>query len=218
MTDTATRTFPPKPILDVLGRSLEAALNRLLALDPETQGRMAELDGRAITLDFGLPLPAMRLAMEGEQLRVGPPLDAPAALRIAATPGALLQWALARGREEALPSGRIEIAGDAALARRLEQIAQRFAPDFDEAFARVFGDVMGFQIAQRLRDALAWTRRSTAALVEDGVQYLGEDGGAGVGHAEFHGFLDAVDELHDRAGRLDARVQRLLKDYGRPAA
>ena len=218
MTDISARTFPPKPILGVLGRSLEAALNRLLVLDPETQVRMAELDGRAITLDFGSPLPAMRLAMEGERLCVGPVLEGPAALRIAATPGALLQWALARGREEALPSGRIEIAGDAALARRLEQIARRFAPDFDEAFARIFGDVAGFQIAQRLRDALAWTRRSTAALVEDSVQYLNEDGGAGVGRAEFHGFLDAVDELHERGERLDARVQRLLARHGRPAA
>lgn len=211
-------TPSPNPILGALGRALEAALNRLVALDPETQARIAALDGRAVTLDFGNGLAAMRMAVDGERLRVGPAAAGASALRVAATPGALLALALARGRDDALAPGRVEIAGDAELARRLEQIAKRFAPDFDEAFARVFGDVAGFQIARTVRDGLVWARSSAQSLARDGADYLTEEGRDLVGRAELDGFLDEVDGVRERSDRLDARVRRLAARLGSPAA
>src|SRR5690606_35823938 len=106
-----------------------------------------------IAIDFKGAAPSMRIAVDGACLRVGPAADGGGALRIATTPGALLRLALARGRDHALAPGSVEIAGDAELARRLERIATDFAPDFDEAFARAFGDVAGFRMARAVRGA-----------------------------------------------------------------
>lgn len=207
----------PNPILAVLGRALEAALNRLLELDPETKSRLAALDGRAVTVDFKGAAPSLRLMVEGERLRVGPAFAGDSALRVAATPGMLLSMALARGRDDALTPGRVEIAGDAELARRLEQIATRFAPDFDEAFARVFGDVLGFQLARGVRGALAWSRNSARNLARDTAEFLSEEGRNLVARAELERFLDEVDSLRERADRLDARVRRLTTSHGNAA-
>jgi ubiquinone biosynthesis protein UbiJ len=199
----------PNPLLAVLGRGLEAALNRILELDPDTRARIAALDGRAITLDFKGALPPMRIVVAGERLGIGPAFAGESALRVAATPGSLLSLAFARGPDGALPPGRIEIAGDAELARRLEQIATRFAPDFDEAFARVFGDVPGFQIARAIRGGLAWSRTSAQAFAQDAAEFLTEEGRDLVAKAELETFLDEIDTLRERADRLDARVRRL---------
>ncbi|MEO7326177.1 MAG: SCP2 sterol-binding domain-containing protein [Dokdonella sp.] len=199
----------PNPLLAMLGRVLEAALNRLVALDPDTQARIAALDGRAITLDFKGALPAMRIAVAGDRLGIGPAFAGDSALRVAATPGSLLSLALARGKDGALPPGRVEIAGDAELARRLEQLATRFAPDFDEAFARVFGDVLGFQVARAVRGGLAWSRASARAFAQDTAEFLSEEGCDLVAKAELESFLDDVDALRERADRLDARVRRV---------
>jgi ubiquinone biosynthesis protein UbiJ len=200
----------PNPLLHMLGRMLEAALNRILALDRDTQTRIAALDGRAITLDFKSALPAMRIAVSGDRLRIGPAFAGDSALRVAATPGSLLSLALARGKDAALPPGRVEIAGDAELARRLEQLATRFAPDFDEAFARVFGDVLGFQVARAIRGGLAWSRTSAHAFAQDAAEFLTEEGRDLVAKAELESFLDDVDALREHADRLDARVRRLV--------
>lgn len=204
----------PNPILAVLGRALEAALNRLVDLDPETKARLGALDGRTLTIDFKGAAPSLRLAIDDMRLRVGPAFEGVSALRVAATPGALLALALARGADGASTPGRIEISGDAELARRLEQIASRFAPDFDEAFARAFGDLLGFQVARALRGALAWSRASAGALARDAAEFLSEEGCDLVARAELEQFLDDVDVARERADRLDARVRRLTAQTG----
>jgi ubiquinone biosynthesis protein UbiJ len=211
MPDTlpAAATRAPNPLLAVLGRALEAALNRIVGLDPETRARLALLDGRAITIDFKGTLPSMRISVAGDRLAIGPAFAGESALRVAATPGSLLSLVLARGKETALPPGRVDIAGDAELARRLEQVATRFRHDFDEAFARVFGDVLGFQVARAIRGGLAWTRASARSLAQDAAEFLTEEGRDLVAKAELETFLDDVDGLRERADRLDARVRRL---------
>lgn len=208
----------PNPLLVVLGRALESVLNRAIDLDPDSRGRLDALDGRAITLDLagasGRAAPALRIAVDAGRLRVGPAFEGDSALSVSATPGSLIGLALARGRDGALPPGRVSIAGDAELARRLEQLATRYAPDFDAAFARVFGDVAGFQIARAFRGAFAWSRKSAASLARDTAEFLTEEGRDLVARAELDTFLDDVDALRERADRFAARVQRVAQ-HGR---
>ena len=208
---------PAHPLHALGGRLLEAVLERVVSLDPATRERLAVLDGRAVRVAFAPAGPALRIVVAGSCLRVGPADAGESALHLRASPSALLAVALARGREGALPPGRVEIAGDAELARRLEQIATRFAPDVDAAFARVFGDVAGFQLARALREGLAGARRTGRAAVADTVEFLREESRDVVGRAELGGFLDDVDALRERADRLDARVRRVEALAGRRA-
>src|SRR4029079_10552283 len=99
----------PNPVLAALGRALEVALDRLVDLDPETRTALRSLDGRAITIDFRPKTLAMRIAVAGDRLRIGPAFEGESALRVAASPAALLSLALARGREGAVTPGRVEI-------------------------------------------------------------------------------------------------------------
>jgi ubiquinone biosynthesis protein UbiJ len=215
MSSATTRS--PNPLLEVLGRALEVALDRVLDLDPETRKELRALDGRALTFEFRNTPLAMRIAVNGDRLAIGPAFEGTSALRVAATPTALLGLALSRGREGAVTPGTVDIAGDADLARRLERIASRFEPDFDEAFVRIFGDVAGFQIARGLRRAFAGVRGSASAFARDAAEFLTEEGRDLVAKPELETFLDDVDALRERADRLDARVRR-LQLRGKPAA
>lgn len=213
MTNSSPATLrAPNPILKLLGRGLETALNHALSLDAETRSALAALDGRAVRVDFRGSGLAMRMAVDGDRLRVGPAFDGDNHLRVTATPGSLLGMAAARLRgdgDAGLPPGQVEIAGDAELARRLERLATRFEPDIDEAFARVFGDVIGFQIARAFRHGFAFARESASALVRDGADYLVEESRDLIAKPEMEEFLDDVDKLRERGDRLEARIQRL---------
>lgn len=208
----------PNPVLAVLGRALEAALNRLVDLDPETRTALRALDGRAITLEFRSTPLAMRIAVDGDRLAIGPAFGGESALRVMAAPSALLALALSRGRDDATTAGRVDVSGDADLARRLERIARQFEPDFDEAFARAFGDVAGYQIARGVRRALAGVRDGAQAFARDTAEYLAEEGRVVAPKAEVDMFLDDVDALRERADRLEARVKRLAAASGKPDA
>ena len=220
MSDAVT-TRASNPLLSRLGRLLEGVLNRAVDLDPDTRARLGDLEGRAITLDLGggrTTGPALRIAVDCARLRVGPAFEGASALRVTSTLGGLLGIALARGREGALTPGALQISGDAELARRLEQVATRFAPDVDELFARAFGDVAGFRIARALRAALSWARTSARSLAGDVAEFLSEEGRDVVARAELEQFLDDVDGLRERSDRLEARVRRLQASSGAPRA
>src|SRR3569623_1974693 len=108
----------PQPLRKLAGRALETALNHSQSLDPDTRLKLAAQTGRSIQLLLRGPELALSVTVEGERLMVGPPQEA-SQLRVAASPGSLLAMALRRGDEGVSP-GKVEIAGDADLARRLE--------------------------------------------------------------------------------------------------
>ncbi len=197
----------PLPLRKLAGRALETALNHTLLLDPDTQQRLAALNGRRAQLHLRGPELALAVTVEDARLKVGPPQE-DSQLKVAATPGSLLAM-LFRRDDDGIAPGKVEIAGDAELARRLEKLASRFAPDFEEAFARSFGDVLGVPLAKAVRTGLAHARESAAHLTEDGADWLREEARVALAPGEVEGFLDGVDDLRERSERLESRVQRL---------
>ncbi len=141
-----------------LGRALEAALDRVVDLDPDTRASLRALDGRAMTLEFRTRRSRCASRSTAIGSAIGPAFGGDSALRVTAAPSRCCD---SRSRAVATmrsTPGSVDVSGDADLARRLERIAKNFEPDFDEAFVRAFGDVAGFQIARGVRRALAGVR------------------------------------------------------------
>ena len=209
MNAATPNSWLPQPLRKLAGRALETALNHTLSLDPDTQQRLAALNGRSVQLHLRGPEIALAVTVEDARLIVGPPLG-DSQLRVAATPGSLLAM-LFRRDDDGIAPGKVEIAGDAELARRLEKLASKFAPDFEEAFARTFGDVMGVPLAKAVRKGLAHARETATHLTEDGADWLREEARIALAPGEVEGFLDGVDNLRERSERLESRVQRLVQ-------
>lgn len=199
----------PNPVLARLGALLEAALNRALALDAETQSQLSALEGRRIGVELRGANLALAIGVRDGKLAVGPHWEQPADLNLHASPASLLAFALRRGEDSPLPPGKVDISGDAELARRMEKLFKGFRPDIEEAFAKTFGDVLGVPLARTLQRAFAWARESAHALVQDSAEYLREESRDLIAPAEMEQFLDDVDGVRERADRLAARVQGL---------
>jgi len=216
MTDAAaTPASPLDALKPVAGRVLEAALNRALALDPETRESLRALDDRRVELTLASPPLALQLRVEGDRLVVGP-VDAAREpdLSVRSTLGALLAQLPALfgsgvGRDDAPPIGGMRISGDADLARRLQRLAERFDPDWQQPFAAVFGDVLGVQIANACASALKQARTLGENFAETAAEYVVEESRDVVGRDELAAFHDDVDALRDDFERLAARVARI---------
>ncbi len=208
----------PNPILQRLGAALEFALNRALALDPDTQARLTALEGKRIGVDLRGTGLALAITVADGKLKVGPHWERSGDLDLRAAPASLIAFALRRGDEEAAAPGKVEISGDADLARRMEKLLRGFRPDIEEAFARTFGDVFGVPLARALQRGFAYVRESAEAAVQDTAEFLREESRDLVAPAEMEQFLDDVDALRERAERLEARVKHLGARRGRDAA
>ena len=219
MADT-DRTASPLPDLfaglkPLAGRVLEAALNRALALDPDTRDCLSSLDGRSVALHLAAPPIALQVSVAGDRLVVGPvdAVDAPD-LSVRSTLGALLAQLpdlLGAGhrRSAAPPAGALRIEGDADLARRLQRLAERFDPDWQQPFAAAFGDVLGVQIANAVAGALRHARDAAGALAVNTAEYVTEESRDVVPRAELDAFHDDVDTVRDDVERMAARIRRL---------
>lgn len=213
MTDTATSPFDRlKP---VAGRALEFALNRALALDPDTRDALRGLDGRRIEVRIDAPSLALEIAVQGDRLAVGPARHGAdeADLGVRATLAGLLSQlpGLRDLRGGGTTPGRLRISGDAELARRLQRLAEGFDPDWDKPFADAFGDIVGHQLARAARGALRFGLTAAQTLARDAAEFVTEESRDVVSKAELAAFHDDVDALRERAERLFARAERLRR-------
>jgi len=205
----------PNPLLTALGRALEAALNRAAGLDADMRNQLAGLEGRRIGVELRGANLALAISVRDGRLQVGPHWEAPGDLNLHASPGSLLAFALRRGDESPRSgAGKVEISGDAELARRVEKLLRGFRPDIEEAFARTFGDVLGVPLARALHSAFAWTRESAQSFAQDSAAFLRDDTRDLVAPGEVDALLDDIDALRERADRLAARVQRITNKIG----
>ncbi len=215
MTDAAVNRWLPRPARMLAGRALEFALNRALALDPESSAALERLQGCRVHLHLRGPELALVIHVADGRLKVeAPDPEAETSVRVTTSPGSVLAMAL-RGDDAAAP-GKVELAGDAELARRLEKLARGYSPDIEEAFAHAFGDVLGVPLARALHDVLAHLRESGRHFTEDAADWVREEARLAVSSAEMDDFLDQVDVLRERAERLEARLGRLAARRNAP--
>ena len=195
------------------GRALEAALNRAVALDPDSRDALQELEGQRISLTLEAPALALQISVHERRLQVGPvdPQQEPE-LAVRGSLSALLgqlPWMANARRGQSEATGRLRVAGDAELARRLQQLASRFDPDWQQPFVAVFGEVLGVQMANAVRDALCRFRQGATDLAGNVAEFITEESRDVVPQAELEAFHDDVDVVHDDVERLAARIARL---------
>ncbi|QDH71636.1 ubiquinone biosynthesis accessory factor UbiJ [Marilutibacter alkalisoli] len=192
----------------IAGRVLEAALNRALALDDDTRQGLAALDGRRIALHLAAPPLALQVRVAGERLEVGPADDGADLSVRSSLAGLISQLPFVRN-DDAPPVGQLRIEGDADLARRLQKLAERFDPDWQQPFVAILGDVIGVQVANAIAAGLRHARVAGATLAANAAEYVTEESRDVVGRDELNAFHDDVDTLRDDVERLIARVARL---------
>ncbi|MDE2406985.1 MAG: SCP2 sterol-binding domain-containing protein [Xanthomonadaceae bacterium] len=195
------------------GRALELALNHALALDEDTRDGLRALEGQRVALTLVSPPLALQVRVEGEVLRVGP-VDAEPELGVRATLGGLIQQLPLFRAGNAPPVGKLRIEGDAALAQRLQKLASGFDPDWQLPFVKVFGDVLGVQIAKAVRAALKQVQVAGRNLAEMAAEYVTEESRDVVPKAELDAFHDDVDALRDDVERVAAKIARLRRERG----
>ncbi len=207
----STMEFMPEyrtPIPSILAAMLEAAINRVLALDEDTPSRLQRLDGRMLRLDLeGIGI-RLFFAFSATLVHVSIDSDDEPDTVISGSPFALFSMAVPDGGGSwGGPESRINIRGDANLARDLERLFSRLDPDWESTLSRLFGDVWGHQVAAGIRGGSEQARAAAWNAAEMVSEFLKRDAGPLVPSADIKTFADAVDETRDAVERLEAKLR-----------
>lgn len=194
----------------MLAGLLEGALNRVLSLDEGSPDRLKRLDGKRLQLDIeGLGI-ALHFSFSARRVQVRTRAEAEPDTVISGSPTALFAMAAPEGAGGwASGDSRVTITGDATLARDLERLFSKLDPDWEGGLSRVFGDVLGYQVAAGLRSGAKSARRSADNAGEMFEDYL-RSGQAPVVHgSEFAAFGESLQKLASDLQRLERRLDSM---------
>lgn len=199
----------PPPAID----ALEAAINRYLALDPETGKRMAALEGRCIGLDLeGIDLQLFVLPGEkGIRLRGETEKHADAELH--GTPLAMARLGLGGNTEKTLFSGDVAITGDVETGQAFKAVLDSLDIDWEEQLSAVTGDIVAHQLGNLARGARRFLERGRDKFSRDTGEYLKEELRVLPSRIEVENFAQDIGTLRNDVDRLAARVKRLLDKH-----
>ena len=162
------------PLPGMLAHALETAINHVLQMDLESPTRVNKLQGRLLQVDLeGLGITLFFTFKHGV-VRVRLKADSTPDTVISGTPVALFSMAEPEEANWGLPESKVQINGDASLARDLERIFSKLEPDWEGPLAGLLGDVAGHQLAHGIRQGVE-TARETARTASKVLSELMKD-------------------------------------------
>lgn len=194
----------------LLEQTLQTALNKVLALDPELPEKLQKFEGKIIALEFtGLDLTLFLLPRaSGIEVRRGLDAGTVADATLRGSPLAMCKMGLSRDAAPLLLKGEVEITGDMRLGRAFKAVLTGMQIDWEELLSKVTGDVLAHEMMRQGKSLLQWGRQGGASLAMDVSEYLQEESRLVVTAAELQQFYDHVDELHADAERFEARLKQ----------
>lgn len=193
-------------------RVLETALNRVLALDPDTPRRLRPLAGRSLGVALTEPPLRLRVRFTDHALQLAhePEDAAPPDATVEATLGALAGLALSRGER----TREVGFRGDVGVIQEVRRLFGELDVDLEEQLAAVTGDVMAHQVGNAVRGGRDWGRHAADTLLRNTGEWLTEERRLLPPAAEARHFLAEVDRLREDTDRLEARLRRLERRHG----
>jgi len=197
------------PLLARLEDALSLALSRLLRSNADTAARLAALDGSVIEIALRDSARSAYALPSADGVKLKRHHDGAVAVKVSGRIADFLAYARASRRGDSLGAGRIEIAGDLAVAQQVQALLAELSIDWEELLSRTIGDVPAHQVGRAARAVFAFGKQALAKLERDTADYLKHESRLVVSRQELEQFGRAVFTLTDDVDRLEARLRRL---------
>jgi ubiquinone biosynthesis protein UbiJ len=200
--------------------TLEAALNRYLALDDQRGALLEPLAGKIIAITVRWS-PQYSTQTFNDTLYLCPTHDSIQIIsEFFGTPDAQLSgslWALGfMGMSEkpmqSLFSGDVTIEGDTEIGRQFQSLFKKLDIDLQGKLTNLVGENVMKNLSDFFQAGRAWQREALDSFKLNATEFLQEETRDLPAAPEIDHFCAQVDELRLAADRLTARIERLKTD------
>jgi len=114
--------------------------------------------------------------------------------------------------EAAIRDGSLDLTGDAETAKEFQQLLAFAKPDVEEELSGIIGDVTAHRLGEIARGVGRWGRDARSTMGANIREYLQEESRDVPSRYELDAFSSNISTLRDDVDRVEARLNRLLKD------
>jgi len=195
---------------------LEKAINRYLALDPESKERIAALQGKTVTVEMkNVPL-TVQMHFSDKNIKLKWQNFVEPDLIIRGTPLNLLHMSLTPpDKRQAFFAEDVVIEGNMELAQHVLAIFAELDIDWEEYFSRWMGDVPAYQTGRLVRKFKKFSRTVRESFMDYMNEYCHEEINVVPPVEALQDFFKEVDELRLDVDRIAARVELLKQKMER---
>jgi ubiquinone biosynthesis accessory factor UbiJ len=193
--------------------SLEATINKALQYDPATRLKLQALTGKSLAVEVSELKLQLCIHFEADMLRLSSHSDDATTRLVGSLPGLIN---LALSERVNLADSDVQAWGNTALLADIKVIASGLDLDWEEAINDWLGDILGHQVAEKLRFQMGWLTQRGQAGKRLLSEFITEELRAVPSHSEIKYFSEQVDHLRLAADRASARFDRLKQKLSSP--
>ncbi len=199
------------PLLIPLLAAMEAALNQLFAMDPESFARLADFKGRIIAFHITDMDQWLYFFPDKQGMQIISHYEGEPDTVISGSLLAFAKMALAEDQEKtrSVFKGDIKITGDMALGQHFQALFQQLDIDWEEHLSHITGDVLAHSLGNVARGVLDFGKQLFNSLGMDVSEYLQYETRDIASGPEIQHFNQQVDTIRNDVERAEARIKRL---------
>lgn len=194
----------------MIAAGLQQAMDFWLADAPDARVRCAALAGRTVMVELTDIGARFYLQPHPDGIRVELEYEGAVDATLRARSLELLRLSRAEGSAGA--AGRVQVEGDAEVARDMRALLRAVPFDPEERVARLLGDVPAHQLGRLLRGIAAISRDTLTTLGEMSAEYLHYESRQLPTRDEVAAFVAQVDAMRDDVDRAAARLGQIARE------
>jgi ubiquinone biosynthesis protein UbiJ len=189
--------------------TLEAAINRYIALDDNVTTVLAPLNGKVIAITITPFNETIYLCPTADSIQCLDYLPTPADTQLTGSLVALGLMGLSSKPMNALFSGEVAIEGDINTGRKFQELFDKLDINLEGKLARYTGETVAHNLAELFRAGKNWSQESLETFKLNASEFLQEETQDLPAKPEAELFYAEVDELRMAFDRLQSRLERL---------
>lgn len=199
---------------------LEKAINRVLALDPDTLARLARLQGKVVKITFTDWKMDCYILIQESGVKLTNQFQGLVDTTIRGATRGLINAARTGADGPALFEQGIEIVGDPELGEKIRDILRQVDLDAEEQLSRIVGDTAAHEMMWRTKRAVELGKQAWRGLSENIREFCQVEAQYLPTRAQAEHFYSQVSHLRDDVDRAALRLARIEQKIKRrhPAA
>ncbi len=194
--------------------SAEKMINTALTYDPATRIALGKLAPQVLLIKLTKPEINIYAVPTADGVRLLNHYEGDVTTQVQGTVPALM--ALLKSERVNLKDSGVQVIGSSIFLADLQHILNKLEIDWEEMLSQVFGDIIGHQSAELIRNKMQWATDRVNNFTRLTSEFLTEELQALPSKAEVDYFNQQVDEVRLGVDRIEARINQMLQKHFQP--
>lgn len=190
--------------------TLETAISRFIALDPESPRLLKPIRDKVIAVRLNGPDWTFYLCPSATTIQLLEHFEGDPDTTLSGSPLTFASTGLSDSPNSALFTGQITIEGEVATGRNFQTLFKRLEIDWEEQLSHITGDILAHRIGNFVRTTYQWGQESKQTLKLNISEYFQEESRDLPTSYECNHLFKDVDSIRADADRLEMQLKRLI--------